>query len=83
MTNWSCIVTVADTCELADDPVDVLVAIEVLSFPPLTIDIDQTAPIVLDCNDSEQINATAGGGDGVYSYDWEDEDGGNLVGVMV
>jgi gliding motility-associated-like protein len=77
-TDWNCVVTVADTCDLADDPVDVLVEVEVLSFPPLTIDIDQAGPIVLDCNDSENINAIASGGDGVYSYDWEDEDGGNL-----
>ena len=78
--DWSCIVTVGDTCDLALNPIDVEVAIEVLEFPPLEIDITTPSPVVLECNGTATISSTASGGDGVYSYQWTDQDGGNLWG---
>ena len=78
--DWSCIVTVGDTCDLALNPIDVEVAIEVLEFPPLEIDITTPGPVVLECNGTATISSTASGGDGVYSYQWTDQDGGNLWG---
>lgn len=78
--DWSCIVTVADTCELALNPIDVEVAIEVLEFPPLEIDITTPGPVVLECNGTATISSTASGGDGVYAYQWSDQNGDNLWG---
>ena len=78
--DWSCIVTVADTCELALNPIDVEVAIEVLEFPPLEIDITTAGPVVLECNGTATISSTASGGDGVYAYQWSDQNGDNLWG---
>lgn len=78
LSNWSCYVTVADTCDLALNPIEVEVSVEVLEFPPLTVDIIQAGPIVLECNGSAEISATAAGGDAMYTYSWEDQDGSNL-----
>ncbi len=78
--DWSCMVTVGDTCDLAMNPVDVMVEIEVLEFPPLEVEINEEGPVVLECNGMATITSTASGGDGVYSYQWTDEDGGNLWG---
>ena len=80
LDDWSCIVTVGDTCDLADFPVDVEVSIEVLEFPPLAIEINEDGPITLECNGTATITSTASGGDGFYTYTWEDQDGGNLWG---
>ncbi len=80
LDDWSCIVTVGDTCDLAEFPVDVEVSIEVLEFPPLAIEINEDGPITLECNGTATITSTASGGDGFYTYTWEDQDGGNLWG---
>lgn len=80
LDDWSCIVTVGDTCDLAEFPVDVEVSIEVLEFPPLAIEINEEGPITLECNGTATITSTASGGDGFYTYTWEDQDGGNLWG---
>lgn len=78
LDDWSCFVTVGDTCDLALNPQTVEVAIEVLEFPPLEIAINEEGPIVLECNGSADISSTASGGDGVYTYTWSDQDGANL-----
>ena len=80
LDDWSCVVTVGDTCDLAEFPVDVEVSIEVLEFPPLAIEINEDGPITLECNGTATITSTASGGDGLYTYTWEDQDGGNLWG---
>ena len=78
LEDWSCFVTVGDTCDLALNPPTVEVTVEVLQFPPLAIDINENGPIVLQCNGSADISTTATGGDGMYSYTWEDQEGTNL-----
>ena len=78
LEDWSCYVTVGDTCDLALNPPTVEVTVEVLEFPPLEIEINEDGPIVLECNGTADISSTASGGDGVYSYTWEDQDGTNL-----
>lgn len=77
--DWSCFVSVADTCDLADSPIEVEVAINVLQLPPLEVSIDQLGPLVLECSGSASLTSTASGGDGVYSYDWTDEEGVGLA----
>jgi hypothetical protein len=70
-------VIVGDTCGMPSDNADILV--NLLVFPPLEVSIDN-GDITLDCNGSEFMTATATGGDGVYSWTWESEDGTNLWG---
>lgn len=70
-------VMISDTCGMPSDDADMLV--EILVFPPLEISIDG-GDLVLDCGESVQLNATTSGGDGIYSWFWEDQDGNNLWG---
>jgi gliding motility-associated-like protein len=70
--------TVTDTCGMP--PADASFEVEVQFFPDLTVVIDQ-GDFSLDCGESLQLTATAGGGDGVYTdWYWYDEDGNNLWG---
>lgn len=71
--------TVSDTCGMPNDDANFLV--NILVFPPLTVNIDN-GNVLLPCNGSENVTATATGGDGVYTYYWYDENGANLWGWM-
>lgn len=73
----SYIVTVSDTCGMPSD--DGTFLITVLQFPPMEVEITN-GDILLNCNDFVDIFANASGGDGVYEYEWTDEDGNNLFG---
>ncbi len=72
-------VIVGDTCGMPSDDADITV--EVLDLPPLSLTTNP-ASLVLNCGESVNIIATASGGDGVYEYSWEDEDGGSLFGFQ-
>lgn len=71
--------TVSDTCGMPSD--DGQFTVEILVFPPLDIEIDN-GNLLIPCNGSENVTATASGGDGVYTYYWYDEDGNNLWGWL-
>ncbi len=70
-------VIVSDTCGMPSD--DGTFLITVLQFPPLQVEITN-GDILLNCNDFVDIFANAQGGDGVYEYEWTDENGNNLFG---
>jgi subtilisin-like proprotein convertase family protein len=76
--DWSCVVTVTDTCGLAANPLYVDLIVNVLDYPELTVSIDQANPIALDCNGSATLSATASGGDENYFFYWTDG-AGNLL----
>ncbi|MFM9985817.1 MAG: gliding motility-associated C-terminal domain-containing protein, partial [Flavobacteriales bacterium] len=71
--------TVSDTCGMPSD--DGVFTVEILVFPPLDVEIDN-GNLLIPCNGSENVTATASGGDGMYTYYWYDEDGNNLWGWM-
>ena len=79
--DWSCVVVVADTCGLAANPVEVELIVNVLDFPELTVSIDQTDPLVLDCTGSATLSATASGGDENYSFYWTDGTTGSFLAI--
>lgn len=68
-------VMVSDTCGMPSDDADILV--DILVFPPLQATIN-SGDLTLNCNESVFISGSAVGGDGVYSYSWTNQDGGNL-----
>jgi len=74
-TNYN--VIVSDTCGMPSDDGDIFV--EILVFDPLEISIVQ-GDITLGCNDNIELTAATTGGDGVYEWGWEDENGTNLWG---
>lgn len=76
--DWSCVVTVTDTCGLAANPLYVDLIVNVLDYPELTVSIDQANPIALDCNGSATLSATATGIDESYLFSWTDG-AGNLL----
>lgn len=65
--DFICEVIVGDTCGIESQVAEV--QIDVLDLPPLEVDITPDE-IMLECNGSVFVNATATGGDGSYSYDW-------------
>jgi len=78
--DWSCFVTVGDTCGTPSQTVEI--EVEILEFPPFVVDIAQES-VELTCNGSSTISANAEGGNGPstggsYDYDWYDQDGGNI-----
>ena len=77
--DWSCFVTVGDTCGLANNTVDVEVFIDVWQFPELTVEINESSPLTLGCNENGTITSSATGGDGSYTYAWSNQDGSTLV----
>ena len=62
-----CEVIVGDTCGIESQVANV--QINVLDLPPLEVAITPEE-IMLECNGSVFVNATATGGDGNYTYDW-------------
>lgn len=70
-------VIVGDTCGMSPDDADIEVII--LDLPPLEVSIDNPT-IELECNGSVFVTATGTGGDGVYQWTWENEQGNNLFG---
>lgn len=71
-------VIVSDTCGMPSDDADIIV--QILEYPPLEVVIDQ-GDILLECNETIQLTATASGGDGNYSnWSWFDENGIDLWG---
>jgi len=70
-------VIVGDTCGMPSDDADITV--DVLDLPPLTLTTNPTE-LILDCGASVNIIANASGGDGVYEYSWEDQNGATLFG---
>ena len=75
--DWSCEVIVGDTCGMPSQ--SAVIEVTVLDFPPLTVELDQDL-VTLECNGNAIITAVPSGGDGVYSFQWEDQDGSNLWG---
>jgi gliding motility-associated-like protein len=78
--DFSCFVTVGDTCGIASQTVEI--EVEVLEFPPLTASINEPS-VSLDCWGTATVSATAAGGNGPntggqYAYEWEDQDGNEI-----
>lgn len=71
-SDFICEVIVGDTCGIESQVANV--QIDVLDLPPLTVDITPDE-VLLECNGSVFINATADGGDGNYSYSWYSNNG--------
>ncbi len=69
--------TVSDTCGMPSD--DAIFNVTILVYPALTVQIN-SGDLLLECNESVDLTATAGGGDGIYTYSWFDQDGLNLWG---
>jgi gliding motility-associated-like protein len=70
--DFICDVIVGDTCGIESQVAQV--QIDVLDLPPLEVEISPDE-ILLECNGSVFINATATGGDGFYTYDWYSNNG--------
>jgi subtilisin-like proprotein convertase family protein len=68
--DWSCVVLVSDTCGVQSAAVELNV--DVLEYPELTVSIDQEDLVLLDCNGSANLSATATGGDEDYTMYWTD-----------
>ena len=66
------VVTVGDTCGV--EPVAASIAVEVLTFPELSVSLPSPTVVSL-CNAETEVAAMAEGGDGVYTYVWTDEMG--------
>ena len=66
------VVTVGDTCGV--ESVAASIAVEVLTFPELSVSLPSPTVVSL-CNAETEVAAMAEGGDGVYSYVWTDEMG--------
>lgn len=78
--DWSCFVTVGDTCGMPSQTVQI--DVEILEFPPFEVSMTPDA-VELVCGGSAQVTANASGGNGPgtggsYDYDWYDQDGGNV-----
>lgn len=78
--DWSCFVTVGDTCGMPSQTVEI--EVEILEFPPFLVDIVQES-VELSCNGATTVSVNAEGGNGPstggsYDYDWYDQDGGNV-----
>ena len=69
-SDWSCFVFVGDTCSLHNYPVEVEVAVDVLEYPELQIEINEGDSITVGCSEPALITTTANGGDGDYTYQW-------------
>jgi gliding motility-associated-like protein len=75
--NMDCEVIVGDTCGMPS--ANATIGVTVLEFPVLAVDIPEEV-LVLECNGWLDIMANATGGDGVYTFAFEDQDGVNLWG---
>lgn len=75
--DYSCEVIVGDTCGMPSQ--NAVIDVTVLDFPPLEASLDQEL-VTLTCNGNANLTCFAEGGDGIYTYTWTDEDGGNLWG---
>ncbi len=78
--DWSCFVTVGDTCGLESQTVEI--EVEILEFPPFEVELNPEA-VELTCGGNALVTAIASGGNGPstggsYTYDWFDQDEGNL-----
>lgn len=71
-------VLVGDTCGMAPDDADIEVII--LDLPPLEVSINQGEEYQIGCGEFVNFTATASGGDGIYTWSWQNEEGGNLGG---
>lgn len=72
-------VIVGDTCGMLPDDADI--NINILDFPPLEVSING-GDLTLGCNEFVNITATASGGDGFYTYSWQNQDGNGLGGFQ-
>ncbi|MEO0404081.1 MAG: choice-of-anchor L domain-containing protein, partial [Bacteroidota bacterium] len=72
-------VMVSDTCGMPSDDADIEVV--VLDFPDITVSIDN-GDLLLDCFESVQVTGSATGGDGNFTYEWQDQNGNNLFGFQ-
>ncbi len=69
-------VSLSDTCLVTTDATDITVT--VAEFPELTVNATPNS-FTIDCNwFAEDLNMSAAGGDGTYSYQWLNQDGNNL-----
>lgn len=78
--DWSCFVTVGDTCGMPSQTVEI--EVDILEFPPFEVDI-ALDEVELTCGGFATVVAAASGGNGPatggsYSYGWYDQDGANL-----
>ena len=70
-------VIVSDTCGMPSD--DGLIEVTILEFPEIGVTIDN-GDLLLNCNDFVEVTGSASGGDGNFTYEWQDQNGNNLFG---
>ncbi len=70
-------VIVSDTCGMPSD--DAIIDIVILEFPEIGVSIDN-GDLLLNCNDFVEVTGSASGGDGNFTYEWQDQNGNNLFG---
>lgn len=68
--------TVTDTCGAT--PATATYPITVNQYPPIAAFLNPSTPQLLECGGTLDFVANATGGDGVYTYEWTDEDGNTL-----
>lgn len=64
------VVVVGDTCGV--ESVTATIAVEVLTFPELTVSLS-ASQVVIPCNEYVEVVAASTGGDGSYTYTWTNE----------
>jgi gliding motility-associated-like protein len=68
--------TVTDTCGAL--PASATFPVTVNQFPPISASLDPSTPQLIECGGSVNFTALANGGDGVYTYEWTDQNGNTL-----
>jgi gliding motility-associated-like protein len=72
-------VIVSDTCGMPSD--DGIIEVTILEFPAIGVTIDN-GDLLLNCNDFVEVTGSASGGDGNFTYEWQDQNGNNLFGFQ-